>query len=425
MSTHTIIMAAAGAGGASYWITSFSNTYYANTISVGTDDSIYIVPDAVLIKLDTNATLKWKKTLEGSVQYAHAGSSGKISCGGEASLSGYGTAIHAQYDTSGNVSWQNGLRIYGIQYGSQNTIKAVTSDSSGNMYLAMRSSEGVSPNGVSEVVEKINSSGTKQFIKKVSQFTSGFNSYSTNGIVADASGNFYFAGAYYDWSGSQTRYGAVVKYNTSGVEQWNRFLGTTSYGNSVYNYGITVAPSGNVYACGSVKGSAIGNGALIAKFNSTGNLQWQKALGSSDFTFYAITCDLEENLYACGQDSSGLYGILAKFNSSGVLQWQRTFRDTTAADTSTKLTSITLDSKNNIIVAANCNTAVALKLPSDGTLTGTYGVYSYATSSYAVTTPTCAVSSSFLESSSLSNTFITTTRTNTDNTDITPTTRFI
>ena len=77
--------------------------------------------------------------------------------------------------------------------------------------------------------------------------------------------------------------------------------------------------------------------------------------------------------------------IIAKYNSSGTLQWQRYFGG--GGNDDDYFESIALDSSENILLCGKTETSsvptdiLIVKLPNDGSLTGTHGPYTYAASS--------------------------------------------
>jgi len=111
----------------------------------------------------------------------------------------------------------------------------------------------------------------------------------------------------------------VAKYNSSGTIQWQRKL-EQGTGNNV-NQGFFADSSGNSYLTGYSVQSGTQYG-IIAKYNSSGTIQWQRRFnGPSSGNGSAVTTDSSGNVYVCG---SYPYLIL-KYNSSGTLQWQRYF----------------------------------------------------------------------------------------------------
>ena len=120
-------------------------------------------------------------------------------------------------------------------------------------------------------------------------YTEGQTTYSMqegNGVAVDnTDGSVYVCGYHIaNPSGTTTEDTIIAKFDITGVLQWQRKLdsGTGSYNNS-RGKSLAVDSSGNVYICGhAVSSSGIGNvDAFLVKFNSSGVLQWERLLGSS------------------------------------------------------------------------------------------------------------------------------------------------
>ena len=108
------------------------------------------------------------------------------------------------------------------------------------------------------------------------------------GVVTDSSDNIYVCGSVNDTDGgglaSWSR-ALLIKYNSSGVKQWSRQLSNTTDGSDQTAYTVKVDSSDNIYYVGSTEhpyqphsgSSTLGRKwALIAKWNSSGTLQWQR-----------------------------------------------------------------------------------------------------------------------------------------------------
>lgn len=178
-----------------------------------------------------------------------------------------------------------------------------------------------------------------------------------SGAAVDSSGNVYVTTA------SELR-----KINSSGVTQWSRTLTLAAY--SVNFNAVTVSPTDDIYACGQIFDSgASAQCFIVAKYDTSGTLVWQKFLSTSLAGSYAnaITTDSSGNVYVGGTltDTGGtIYGYFVKFNSSGTVQFQRTFRETS----SNSANAIFVDSSGNIYVAGNVasNTLYISKWDSSG-----------------------------------------------------------
>ena len=137
------------------------------------------------------------------------------------------------------------------------------------------------------------------------------------GVTVDSSGNFYVTGGASD---GVNDYIIIAKYNSSGTIQWQRKL----YQNSSSGGGIAVDTSGNVYITGNAN-DGTNYYIIVAKYNSSGTIQWQRKLKQNNSYGKAIAVDSSGNVYVAGQanDGAGNYGLLAKYNTSGTIQWQR------------------------------------------------------------------------------------------------------
>ena len=124
----------------------------------------------------------------------------------------------------------------------------------------------------------------------------------------------------------------VVKLNSSGVIQWQRRLDDTS---SDQWDSVTVDSNDDIIVGGDFREGPYGSlpDFVIAKYSSSGTLQWYRSLGGptnirDDFQGDVIT-DSSNNVYAIGgsaSDGTGSYDWwIGKFNSSGTIQWQKTY----------------------------------------------------------------------------------------------------
>ena len=113
--------------------------------------------------------------------------------------------------------------------------------------------------------------------------------------------------------------------------QGDSWVATLSGSKYEYGYSVAVAPDGSVYVCGyTAASSARGDDLLLAKFSSSGTVQWQKILGGysvEDCSSIAVAPD--GYVYVCGRTYPTTAGndadfLLIKFNSSGTVQWQKT-----------------------------------------------------------------------------------------------------
>ncbi|MDP6248416.1 MAG: SBBP repeat-containing protein, partial [SAR324 cluster bacterium] len=154
----------------------------------------------------------------------------------------------------------------------------------------------------------------------------------------------------------------LVKYNSSGVKQWTKQLGTSEID---FGSGLTVDSSDNVYVTGFTAGGLDGNinigtnDIFLVKYYDNGTKQWTKQLGTSEIdSGNAVTVDSSDNIYVTGNTKGSLDGnihlgnkdiFLVKYNSSGVKQWTQQL-GTSEEDSGA---GVTVDSSDNIYVTGH------------------------------------------------------------------------
>ena len=217
-----------------------------------------------------------------------------------------------------------------------NVGKGVTVDGSGNIYVC-GSFQPASAQTIG-FVAKYNSSGVVQWQRSLSDLQAAPATVS-NGITVDSSGNVYVAGVGLHGSGGGTTCLLVYKLDSSGTIQWQyTMVDSANYSSSLVNFGITIDNSNNLYVVGTAVYGAGVIGCSIYKLNSSGTLQWQKILNDSSTgkvrfdSFNGVAVDGSGNVYAAGRTTDSSTGLIilqiAKYNSSGALQWQRIVTDT-------------------------------------------------------------------------------------------------
>lgn len=227
-------------------------------------------------------------------------------------------------------------------------------DTSGNIYSYVENAQ----------IEKYTAAGALSFQKVASAGTSpGFkNAY------IDASNNIFVAGY-------NSNAPAIYKYDTSGNCTFG--TGITYTGMTGSFYSCTTDSSGNIYATGYAKvtGSYNTNTVFIAKFNSSGVLQWGYPFspGASGSTGFGVSIGLDSsnNIYVAGSVTilSGSYvnhPYIIKFNSSGSIVWQ--YYLYTSASTSGFTGSAQTDSNGNTYIAATETAYIVSKINSSGSI---------------------------------------------------------
>lgn len=335
--------------------------------------------------------------------------SGNIYLVGHTNSMGFGSydGFIAKLSSSGNLQWQKHVGTSGIDY-----FYYAFHDSSGNIYISTYTNRIVKMNsagnilwqktytvGVSSVSSRVisvdpsdvpwfaTSYSTVFALLKLNPSTGavsethtllvgGSLTVSTYGCCVDSSGNIYAAGTCFDYSvlvGKSTsnyRKAFVFKYNSSGVLQWQRALRADS--THQYFYSVAVDSSGNVFTCGDTAGKF-----HLSKWNSSGTLQWQRYLGNG--VARAVAVDATGNVYVGGSSTSiitGTVGLIAKYNTSGTIQWQRRVGPTVTDVNDIKIKGSNLFIAINSAYPVNSG-AIVFSMRTDGTTNPiNYNIYS-------------------------------------------------
>jgi hypothetical protein len=396
---------AAGGGGVSYWLStlggssaevpggiafdSTGNYYLAgSTQSAGSGDY-----DLLLAKYDSSGAVQWQQVLGGSA--GDRGNAVGVDSNNNVYLVGYvGSAsggagandmFIAKYDSSGTIQWQRTLGGSASEFSGN----SVAIDSADDIYIyGYSGSQGAGENSI--LLAKYNSVGTLQ----LQTMLDGSARDSGDAISVGSSGYLYALG-HTESSGAGGWDFLIVKYDSSGAIQWQRTLGGSSDDTGVF---LSLDSEENVYVTGYSRSAGTGlYSALVAKYNSSGVIQWQRTIGGASSVFgFGIATDSLGNVYSLAQGSGAGAGgndiIVFKFDSSGATQWQRTL----GGISQEFACSVALDASDNLYVygrtASPADVSYDLllaKLPNDGSLTGTYvlnGVdFTYAASSITVT----------------------------------------
>lgn len=144
-------------------------------------------------------------------------------------------------------------------------------------------------------------------------------------IVQTTDGGYVTAGYTYSFGAGDRDY-YIVKLDSSGNLQWNRTVGGTNY-----EYGETIiqtsdggyAVAGFTYSFGAGSGDF-----FIVKLDANGNLRWNRTIGGTDADYCLSIIQTSDGSYAAagqvnsfGAGSNDFY--IVKLDSGGALQWTR------------------------------------------------------------------------------------------------------
>ena len=248
----------------------------------------------------------------------------------------------AKFDKNGKIVWHRSL-IDGQPVANQSTqvfAMAVTSNQQLAVTGSFASSSG--PGTTYIFLHRYYSDGTLFFQRQIYGVAGTGNSSSGQGLALDSSDNIYITG-YAQRTPGGGAYCWTAKYNSSGVLQWQRFLTDTTGSPNTQGYSIAVNDFYSaVYVSGQYNATTTpttGWVPFIAKYNTSGVLQWQRyltgAVAQTTDAAFGVGVDYQGNAYVTGKykispSAQGNNGFIAKYNASGTIQWQRVFYDSHA-----------------------------------------------------------------------------------------------
>jgi len=223
----------------------------------------------------------------------------------------------------------------------------------------------------------------------------------SNGVDVDTTGNVYVISTYSNVSVGWN-VPILVKYDNNGNQLWDGPLQLVTVSNANVN-GSMVAVNGNwVY-------TLVDNDdyecTVLTQHNPDGSINWQLSIDINGNTYgLDLNFDTEGNVYVTGETSDRVsYNLMiAKVTNSGSIVWQRSFGSETSngessnaffghrmgsvfqdriAITGFTFTNVSYDNDTSNPTSNNAD-VITVQLPTDGSLLGTYGPYSYVDASY-------------------------------------------
>ena len=273
-------------------------------------------------------SLEWSQQLgtsgDDTVHGVSADGSGNVYISGDSN-----GAFVSKYNDAGALQWTSRLNA--------SFSRSVSADGLGNVYISggtYGSLGGTNMGGVDAFIAKYNAAGELQWTKQLGTVKSD----GSFGVSADELGNVYISGDTHGSLGDS--FAGVVdvfvsKYDTSGILQWSRQLGTSTEDR---NTGIASDGLGNAYVTGWTMGSLGAplsgfTDAFVSKYDSAGEHQWTKQLGTDDYDVSdGVAADKLGNVYITGWTYGSLGGptnggpedaFVAKYSSEGVIQWKQ------------------------------------------------------------------------------------------------------
>jgi len=294
-------------------------------------------------------------------------SNGEIIAVGRTTSDGAGLSdcLIAKYDSSGTLLWDRTLG----GAGNDDIFHSAAVDSADNI-IAVGQTNSDGAGGLDALISKYDSSGTLIWDRTLGG-TGGDLFYSA---AVDSADNIIAVG-YTASDGAGNNDCLIAKYDSSGALLWDRTLGGAD---TDLFFGLSVDSADNIIAVGYTDSDGAGTiDCLIAKYDSSGTLLWDRTFGGiSNDLFFSAAVDSADNIIAVGYTASsttpsGLVAFIAKYASSGTLLWRRHIGSTG----SEIFRGAAVDSADNIIAVGQTNSdgaggldALIYKYDSSGTL---------------------------------------------------------
>lgn len=247
--------------------------------------------------------------------------------------------------------------------------------------LGVPNSSGSSSNGLHGTVVKMDTSYNIEWQK--AQYDAGVSASSrtwyTHGVLYDSSQNVYALSYGVTANGGyETEW---IKYNSSGTVQWQRRWSGPASASSRLDlfFGSAITTAGDfIYAAGYYKNTSGGFDTWLSKIDtSTGASVWKRDIlqNISASTRYTspreVVIDSSGNVYVCGfWNSSGYKSFIAKYNSSGTVQWIRSVEGSNPVGQ-----GLDIDTNGTLTFSAYISGGqypMYLRVPNDGSKTGNY-----------------------------------------------------
>ena len=311
---------------ASIFVDGVGNVYITGYSDVLTGS--YIDNDATTVKYSPSGAQLWSSSYHGPLQRNDAAAAVKVDGSGNVYVTGYTTVRNGAYTKKdyltikyNSLGVQQWTATYNGPANQDDAAVALGFDQGGNVYVTGTSFAGRDPIGEEDYLTiKYSPAGVQQWTARYNGPISEADR--ATAIAVDKSGNSYVTG-YSRGVGLDI---ATVKYNANGAQQWvARYDGPAHSSDIAYAIALDIA--GNVYVAGSDQAILYNTDFCTIKYNSSGVQQWQARYASTtkdNDEAYAIAVDGGSNVYVTGYINgvSPSWDIATiKYNSSGAQQW--------------------------------------------------------------------------------------------------------
>lgn len=377
-----------------YWIGAMA-TRTTTAMTVDSSGNIYFAATDsnsqnkfLLGKTDYKGTLQWQKEITSDASFTAfiprsliIDSSSNIYVVGYSNTANLRKSLAIKLDSSATILWKKLLRFRGQptndSAGNQIQLYNASLDGSENLVVCGQVVQymGAPSAGYAAILSSANGSFSQDRVYAVTQ-SGNIKSGSTVryfGLSKLGAGSNHLLCGYYTDNGPK---GILISNTALGGMTTTKFI--TFSGATTYSSNGVVRQLSNPNC---VIASIVDSKIHVISYNSSLNsINWKKRL-DVNASITDVRVDSQQNIYIlAGVGGAQGSTLILKYDSSGTLLFQRTLNVPTTAD-------MQIDNNGNMYISTSGKIA---KLPSDGTLTGTYGAYVYAESSYTESTAAVA-----------------------------------
>jgi cysteine-rich repeat protein len=201
-----------------------------------------------------------------------------------------------------------------------NQFRGVTIDDDGNVYVA--GYENVTGEGANAWVRRHDADGSVAWTVTYNGPNSSSDVY--HGITRDGAGNLLLVG--YHNTPSEGHDILLRKLSPAGNVLWTRSY-TGSGGGHDVGWAISATDDGHFYAVGYVTIPAEGRNMWIGKYDTDGNLLWERAYNgpdSLDDLLTGVATGPDGEAYVCGYAGANAYpwsAFVRRYNAAGLIEW--------------------------------------------------------------------------------------------------------
>jgi len=295
--SYSIFVIKYSASGVQEWVSTYTSPFgvLAFAVTVDVSGNVYVCgrvatstdlssTDFLTIKYNSQGVQQWVRTYDGT---AHSGDMGELIAVdglGNVFVSGEATGQHRKgrltiatggdivtikYNPSGNELW---VTTFNDLY--NDAPRELLVDAAGNVYVTGENDKPAPPNtdflfDSDFITIKYNGGGNQKWLARFSG-TSGPEISIPQDMVLDGAGNVYVTGGSHTVSSND---GLTIKYNASGIEQWQARYPDMSVNTLLGFNNIALDNVGGLYVSGTVEESGSGKNFKTVKYSGSSGIQ--------------------------------------------------------------------------------------------------------------------------------------------------------